>query len=365
MNLGEFSRAVCRPGFDVTFVVPQLTPLMGMERAAVEAIRALASTQRVQVVVLFGEPAAELADEQVEVRYLNLPRRPYRMALAARSLSRMGSDFAGVVVGVGMWGALPALAGVRDKRIVVWEHSLLPARRKHDRKVRMLMPFIKALYPRAAAIAAVSDAVEEYLRQLFPETSVVVIPNVIPVAAQPTRVSRGRATTLLYMGSLTRVKNVGLAIRALEHLPHDVTLDVAGTGPELERLQSAAREAGVTNRVRFRGHVNDVRPLLERAAVLVHPSVAETFGFALIEAAEHHVPVAALNVPNVNRVVPNYAPGVLVDAATPESFAAAIETTLVKDWHSAAFDRAAIARREAFGVEAIAGQWGHLLSVAA
>jgi glycosyltransferase involved in cell wall biosynthesis len=104
----------------------------------------------------------------------------------------------------------------------------------------------------------------------------------------PERPWRGR---LLYVGRLSRLKGVDLAIRALAHLP-DATLEIMGIGPEEARLRALA--AG--RRVQFRGWCDRERVSVAYGAadvVLVPARWEEPFGGVPLEALACGTPVVS------------------------------------------------------------------------
>jgi len=94
----------------------------------------------------------------------------------------------------------------------------------------------------------------------------------------------------LLPGRLHRWKRVDLAIRAMQHLPHDIPLLIAGAGEdELEFLKLA----GSDPRIQFLGFVSDeqmLRLYANALAVLFVPK-DEDFGYITIEAMLSHKPV--------------------------------------------------------------------------
>ena len=70
---------------------------------------------------------------------------------------------------------------------------------------------------------------------------------------------------LLYVGRLSGEKNVGAIIKTLAKLKDsypDITLDVAGTGPQNDQLESLADQLGLSHNVRFLGFVPHGRQIL-------------------------------------------------------------------------------------------------------
>jgi len=141
-----------------------------------------------------------------------------------------------------------------------------------------------------------------------------------------------------------------LAIATLEprkNLPHlvaafgslaarhpDLRLVIAGRdGPARPAVDDAiARLApDAARRVVLAGQVDDAgrRALLDRAAVLVYPSIYEGFGFPLLEAMSADVPVVAARAGSIPEVAGDAA--VLVEPADDDALAAAIDRVLTDD----------------------------------
>lgn len=85
---------------------------------------------------------------------------------------------------------------------------------------------------------------------------------------------------------LDRAKRLDVLLRALAHSRHPARALLAGTGPDLPRLQALAAELGLGQRVQFLGFVADadlVR-LYANARAVYYAPIDEDYGFATIEA---------------------------------------------------------------------------------
>ena len=100
------------------------------------------------------------------------------------------------------------------------------------------------------------------------------------------RAAGGTGHRFLYVGQLIPRKNVALAIRALESLPAESTLTIAGVGRDEAALRRLAAARGVERRVTFAGYVpHDRLPeLYARHDTLVLPSALEVWGLVVNEA---------------------------------------------------------------------------------
>ena len=356
----------------VHFVLPQLEPFYGMERAAVLLMRALvAAGVSVSGSVISGAIPPDAADLDLEP--INLGARITRLAEAVpplrRRLRALPSDVK--IVSSGLWATVPvgaALAG-SSRGYVAWEHSLLPARLRNYPRIRMLARLARLRPMRPRLVVAVSDAVARSARQVLPGQAVVAIPHVVPLNTKafvpPPPVKTDGAIRLVTTGafrSLKSLKNHECAISALALLPPRFLLELAGDGEKINLLKALAVDLGVTDRVTFLGRVADVGEVLRRADVLVHPSLAETFGLSLIEAGEAGVPVAALPVEAVDELVPRFVTGILAADTSPAALAEAVSRLILEPPSASDFEKTWYGRRTAFDPAQVTGEWVRALN---
>ena len=84
------------------------------------------------------------------------------------------------------------------------------------------------------------------------------------------------------------------------------------------------RELGVTDAVRFLGQVSPIQAAIERAAVVVVPSMGEGFGMVALEAMERSRPVIAASIGGLSELVRDGETGLLIPAGEPEPLRDAI-----------------------------------------
>ncbi len=115
----------------------------------------------------------------------------------------------------------------------------------------------------------------------------------------------GGARTILVPGTVERRKNLEVLIRALPLLPDDVRLVSVGPAtPYRAECERFARNAGVADRVEFRGYVDRTRllELYATCAMVAVPSRYEGFGYAAAQAVCAATPVivsSAASLPEV------------------------------------------------------------------
>ena len=100
---------------------------------------------------------------------------------------------------------------------------------------------------------------------------------------------------------------------AREQLP-SLELEIAGRGPLEPALKALVRELGIADSVHFLGQVSPIQAAIERAAVVVVPSMGEGFGMAALEAMERSRPVIAADVGGLGELVRDGETGLLVPA---------------------------------------------------
>lgn len=103
---------------------------------------------------------------------------------------------------------------------------------------------------------------------------------------------------------------------------------VAGEGPHRAMLEHEVNRRGLQDSVRFLGQRDDIPQLISLASVVVLPSLAESFGFVLLEAMSLGKPVVASTAGGIPEVVSNGETGFLVPPGDAASLAAAVSGLL-------------------------------------
>jgi glycosyltransferase involved in cell wall biosynthesis len=160
---------------------------------------------------------------------------------------------------------------------------------------------------------------------------VSVLPNPAPeIPPMPSReVLRAElglvGNAIVFAGRLGPQKALGVLLEALVDVP-DVTLAIAGDGPERAGLEASTRELGLDGRVSFLGAVprDRVLRLCRAADASVLPSAWENFPHTVVEALAVGCPVIATAVGGVPEVVRDGENGLLVVPHDPAALAAAI-----------------------------------------
>ncbi len=222
--------------------------------------------------------------------------------------------------------------------LVLTEHATYLDRLFADREIR-------AAYLAGASVArriiAVGGVLAERIVREFPELQgrVVVIPNTVDVEAfRPVGPAGRDADELLWVGYRREVKGTAALLRAFRIVREArpaIRLRLIGrstTDAEEAGWRALAAELGISDAVAFEPPADRraVADAMERAALFVHPSRAETMGIVAVEALAAGLPVVAVDSGGVTEVL-GPAPdsvGALVPDQAPEPLAAAILATL-------------------------------------
>ncbi len=160
--------------------------------------------------------------------------------------------------------------------------------------------------------------------------SAVQIPNAVDAelfSPAPARVSAVPPSVLCTGRLHDAQKRTSDLIKALVLLPPDWSLDVVGTGPDQQALQSLARQAGVVERVRFHGFVGSkqrLRDLYRTCGVFALPSAYEGLPMGLLEAMACGAAVVGSDIAAIASVVDPRVNGLLTPVGRPDRLAAAL-----------------------------------------
>lgn len=157
---------------------------------------------------------------------------------------------------------------------------------------------------------------------------------------------------LLCLGRLVPAKGFDLAIAAFARVRDrfpGLTLDMAGDGPERERLVAEAIRLGVADAVRFLGWVepSHVYELINTATLLLMPSRREGLPIVSLQAAHMGRPVVGTTAGGLPEVVKHGATGWLCAIDDAAGLTNAIATALSRPGELVRIGAAAIARARA------------------
>lgn len=138
---------------------------------------------------------------------------------------------------------------------------------------------------------------------------------------------------VLTVGRLSREKaHIDLlsAFKLLHARHPDISskLIIVGDGPERGRLEAAARNHGLSERVFFAGQISEVQLYYAAADVFALPSHSEGSPYVVLEAMAANLPIVATAVGGVPEILEDNESALLVPVNDPRAMAAAIARVL-------------------------------------
>ena len=151
----------------------------------------------------------------------------------------------------------------------------------------------------------------------------------------PAQISRSQARkkfgladrdfAIISVGRLSKQKDHKTLIAAMDQV--EGMLLIAGDGELKDEIENQIKESGLSGRVQLLGELDskEIPVLFSAADVFVFPSLWETFGLAVVEAAIAELPVVASNIPVLRQVLTTKSTmetyGRFAEFGNPSSFA--------------------------------------------
>ena len=214
-----------------------------------------------------------------------------RLAAAKRfDLCHCWSGWPAGLIGLALSRRLPYLVSLRG--------SDVPG---YNARLRWLDPLLfrhvaRRVWRRAAHVAAVSHSLRRLALETAPDARIDVIPN--GVDTRRFRPGARGGAGLLFVGRLIERKGVDVLVRGFGDLAREhaqLTLAIAGDGPEKARLQELCRRLGVAERVTFLGHLDRdaLAECYRGASIFVLPAIRDAMPNAALEAMASGLAVIA------------------------------------------------------------------------
>jgi glycosyltransferase involved in cell wall biosynthesis len=217
-----------------------------------------------------------------------------------------------------------------------WKNKLYEVARWIWRSLGEVDPFTRMTAKRSAVTYAVTEDTARRLEELgagnievrpaigLLDEEIEQLTNCPPISNEPFR--------FISIGRLLHWKGFHLGIQAFAkaNLP-EVEYWIAGSGPELERLQTLAQNLGIEHQVKFWGELprEQVLQVLGQCSVLVHPSLHDSGAGVCLEAMAAGRPVLCLDLGGPAAQI-TIATGVKVFAENPAQVVADLAEAMVK-----------------------------------
>ncbi|MFX0206007.1 MAG: glycosyltransferase family 4 protein [Candidatus Hodarchaeota archaeon] len=269
---------------------------------------------------------------------------PFDILFYSRSLTKILSQAQVDLVHAHGYMSLPMLSAAFAKRKAISNFKLIVTTHLGFSKLGRVPYFFynpifgKLIFNEADKIILVSE--KEILRLPFLKrhrNKIEVIPNGIQTSDEHFENIYHKkplhGLKIICVGRLEKNKGFDKAIRIIKKLQDiDVTLDLVGEGPYLDKLFTLVKSLSLTDRIKFHGKLDDgfLNKLYSQAHVLLLLSKYESFGIVLIEAMNAGVVPIATSVGGVPDTLDRNS-GFLVDFPVKEDKIATIIKTLSND----------------------------------
>ena len=210
----------------------------------------------------------------------------------------------------------------------------VPGFRPYDFHIyhKLIAPLLRVIWKNASAVVANSQGLRQLASTFDPRFEIPVIPNGIDLAMYTSAVHDWSFPRLLSAGRLVHQKGLDLAMHALGGLKEfSWEWQIAGDGPQMQGLQSLAKQLEIDDRVFFLGWQSreGLMECYRGANVFLFPSRHEGMPNALLEAMASGLPAIASCIAGNEELVVEGETGYLVPPEDVESLQAALKKLLL------------------------------------
>lgn len=230
-------------------------------------------------------------------------------------------------------GFLARLFRIRGTKQVYTEHRFdADFHLKNKLNEWVQKEILKLLNNRSDRIVAVSSSVKQFLMESgTDEKRIVRIPNGVELPVESKSMNQSsvdrKAPIIGNIGNLNIQKGQRYLIEAMPNLIKKyplLTLEIIGEGSLRNELKLLTKQLKIERHVSFLGRQKSVGKYLKHWSVFVLPSVAETFGIAILEAMESGTPVVASKVGGIPDIITNRINGLLIRPKDPKAIEEAV-----------------------------------------
>lgn len=201
-----------------------------------------------------------------------------------------------------------------------------------DHLFQWIQPFVRPIWKRAAEVVGVSQFVADLANRSY-NRQIKVIPNGIALADRPGPISSvPEQTRFIFVGRLNRQKNLRFLpplLSAIKDLSWRLT--IVGDGDERAALENDFRQAGVSDKVTFRGWLDrtDVETAITDSDIFLMPSTVEGLSVAALEALKFGLIILGSDIPPLRDCVNPGKSGFLIPLTQPDQWIETLKTIIV------------------------------------
>lgn len=178
------------------------------------------------------------------------------------------------------------------------------------------------IYKLSTQIIVNSNATRDdvILNYQIPEHKIKILPNSVRDVYHLIPTNENKFKTITYAGRLHPSKGVSTLIQSFELVlkKHPTLyLEIVGSGQERQKLEALVKELKIVDKVHFVGQLskNAVLEKFKNTYISVMPSLAEAFGFTIIEAMSMKTLVIGANNTGIKETIIHNETGLLFETA--------------------------------------------------
>ena len=279
----------------ILYIIPEFNE-GGAEYHLLNLIRGLAARHEITLATN-GGTLESLLPENVKIIHVESARKNiFTIIYAALKLARLNKKFCWDIIHV-------------HSRVPAWVAWLLSSLTgiKWLMTAHALYSLNLGLTPlkHADGVICVSESVKAHLQKYLPDKNVKIIYNGINQPENFNNSSQESTIKFLFVGRLTGIKGLDIAIKALVRLvKYKWTLDIIGEGSKREELYNLVKNLNLSDRVTFHGakSKSQVNLFMSKSSCLLFPSLSEGMGLSVLEAASMRLPVIASDLPALREI---------------------------------------------------------------
>lgn len=182
---------------------------------------------------------------------------------------------------------------------------------------RMIEKFYLFLYRSVPTLAISPSTKHDLVGEGIDQSHITVLPMGLTVPKRYRNLPKDKKPTLLFIARLTKAKGVEDAIETLRFVRKkaDVHLWIAGSGSDgyVEEVKEKIKAYGLVDSVQWWGYVDEQLKfkLMQRAHLLIVPSVKEGWGLTVPEAGWFGTPAVGYDVGGLRDVIQHEKTGLL------------------------------------------------------
>lgn len=177
------------------------------------------------------------------------------------------------------------------------------------------------LYRNIPVLAISSSTKEDLVAEGFRENNITILPVGMTRPVKIPSFKKEANPTLVFVGRIFKTKGIEDAFYVVENLKKEfpkIRLWVIGRGEENyeAKIRELALRLDISDSVKFLGFVSEAKKfeLMQKAHILIAPSIKEGFGLTVPEAGIVGTPSVAYNVEGLRDIIENMQTGILVNA---------------------------------------------------